>query len=78
MQKLQEIAVSLAVDYLLPPLKKAVSSSFQPCYYEEPGGSGSDSGDGGGGRNDGTRRQRPQAPLCALAFGYVGGIVVVT
>ncbi|KAG5138410.1 hypothetical protein JHK82_023141 [Glycine max] len=29
MQKLQEIAVSLAVDYLLPPLKKAVSSVME-------------------------------------------------
>ncbi|KAG5027290.1 hypothetical protein AAZX31_08G308000 [Glycine max] len=29
MEKLQEIAVSLAVDYLLPPLKKAVSSVME-------------------------------------------------
>ncbi|KHM99509.1 Disease resistance protein RPM1 [Glycine soja] len=29
MQKLQEIAVSLAVDYLLPPLKKAVNSVME-------------------------------------------------
>ena len=29
MEKLQEIAASLAVDYLLPPLKKAVNSVME-------------------------------------------------